>query len=129
VAGYAWGRWNYISITTTVSLASLPGARYTNLRDIKRFERIGFIDIDWKNYNFKAHLNAVKSVRPKVTVAKDIEDISELDMIISQAIELSEYAQNVIIVPKATELDGQIPKTRSVALYSWIQRFNKIWWF
>ena len=34
----------------------LPGARYTNLRDVKRFPRLGFLDIDWKNYDFSRHL-------------------------------------------------------------------------
>ncbi len=39
----------------------LPGARYTNLRDIKGFRRIGLID-DWGSYDFSllAHAMAVE---------------------------------------------------------------------
>ncbi len=36
-------------------LGWLPGARYTNLRDVRKFDQIGFLDIDWKNYNFRRH--------------------------------------------------------------------------
>jgi hypothetical protein len=42
----------------------LPGARYTNLRDIRGFDSIGLIDIEWKQYCFKRHLEAVRAVRP-----------------------------------------------------------------
>ncbi|PEE97791.1 hypothetical protein CON21_26300 [Bacillus thuringiensis] len=92
----------------------LPGARYTNLRDIKSFDKIGFIDIDWKNYDFKKHLEAVKAVNPIFTIARDIEDLNELDEILSEAAELSLYADNVLIVPKDTKMTGRfeelIPK-------------------
>ena len=39
-----------------------PGARYTNLRDVKHLPHIYFVDIDWKNYNFERHLDAVRQV-------------------------------------------------------------------
>jgi hypothetical protein len=80
------------------------GARYTNTRDIKAFKTIDFVDIDWKHYSFDKHLSAVKAYQPKLTVARDIEDISNLDLILKQAKILSDYAENIIIVPKATEL-------------------------
>jgi hypothetical protein len=86
----------------------LPGARYTNLRDIKEFDEIGLIDIDWKNYDFKAHLEAVKLVKPLLTVARDIEDITELDDIIEQAQLLNKYAKYVIVVPKDIKMIGHI---------------------
>lgn len=56
-----------------------PGARYTNLRDVRhvQFEEYGFLDIDWKNYCFDSHLAAAAKVRPFVTVARDIECISQ----------------------------------------------------
>lgn len=86
----------------------LPGARYTNLRDIKTFNQIGFIDIDWKNYNFAKHLEAVKATNPILTVARDIETHSDLDLTLEQANKLSEYCQFVIVVPKAYELGDSI---------------------
>jgi hypothetical protein len=47
------------TLRVAARLGWLPGARYTNLRDIKEFAEIGMIDIDWKNYDFRQHLNAV----------------------------------------------------------------------
>lgn len=78
----------------------LCGARYTNLRDIRRESYLGFLDIDWKNYSFRAHLEAVEEYRPILTVARDIEDVKEYRKIIKQAEKLKEYAKIVAIVPK-----------------------------
>ncbi len=86
----------------------LPGARYTNLRDIKKFERLGFLDINWENYDFNKHLQAAKSTKPMMTVAKDITDISELDRILNEAFELSQHVDEVIIVPKDLRLKDNI---------------------
>lgn len=92
----------------------LPGARYTNLRDIKEFDSIGFIDIDWKNYNFNKHLEAVKLVNPAFTVARDIEDLDEIDEILKEALELSRFSGTVLIVPKDIRMTNRfeelIPK-------------------
>lgn len=86
----------------------LPGARYTNLRDIRDFDRIGLIDIDWENYNFCNHLKAVKETCPILTVAQDIVNIEKLDEIVDQANQLSEYAKYVIVVPKDERLCGKL---------------------
>jgi hypothetical protein len=77
-----------------------PGARYTNLRDVRSFDRVGFLDIDWKNYNFKRHLRATSSTRPLLTVARDVEKTSDLPAVLDQAEALAEHADQVIIVPK-----------------------------
>lgn len=84
----------------------LPGARYTNLRDIRSYNHIGFIDIQWSNYNFVAHLEAVKKTKPLFTVAKDVINISELDNILEQASLLSLYCEKVIVVPKDIKLSS-----------------------
>lgn len=84
------------------------GARYTNLRDIKSFESVAFIDIDWKNYNFEKHLDAVRKVQPKMTVARDIENIDELDEILIEAEKLQEHCESVILVPKDKRLIDKI---------------------
>src|SRR5712664_2233736 len=78
----------------------LPGARYTNLRDLRRFEKVGFIDIEWTNYSFKRHLEAVKATRPMLTVAMDIMDPRGLPRILDQAFELSLHCGRVVVVPK-----------------------------
>ena len=69
----------------------LPGARYTNLRDVKDFDRLGLLDIDWNNYSFTKHLEAARLTKPVLTVAKDIEDESEIDEILDQAHALAEH--------------------------------------
>lgn len=80
------------------------GVKYTNLRDVKHFDTVTFIDIDWKNYNFKKHLEAVIKYRPKLTVARDIVNINDLYDILNEAETLQKYCEQVIIVPKAIEL-------------------------
>lgn len=82
----------------------LPGARYTNLRDIKDFDEIGLIDIDWENYDFKKHSEVVAAVRPRITVARDVTKIEELPQILEQAHTLAQYAERVVIVPKDLRL-------------------------
>ena len=62
-----------------------PGAPYTNLRDVKRFARLGLLDIDWKNYDFQRHLEAAKQTRPLMTVARDIKEKRALNQILDQA--------------------------------------------
>ncbi|TNF67267.1 MAG: hypothetical protein EP298_07400 [Gammaproteobacteria bacterium] len=86
----------------------LAGAKYTNLRDIKHCSQVGFIDIDWENYCFQKHINAVMKTKPLYTVAKDIVDINELDQILYEAEELSNYAENVILVPKDQKLKNKL---------------------
>jgi hypothetical protein len=78
----------------------LPGARYTNLRDIAGFDQIGLIDIDWKSYDFNRHLRAVMAARPLLTIARDIEHRSQFERTLNQAEELNCWAGTVVIVPK-----------------------------
>lgn len=78
----------------------LPGARYTNLRDIRGFDRIGLIDVDWRKYDFKKHLEAVKTTLPVVTIARDLERIEELNRTLDQASELALWSKYVVVVPK-----------------------------
>lgn len=84
----------------------LPGARYTNLRDVRRVDRLGFLDIDWRNYNFRKHLLAAQATRPLLTVARDILNIRSVRAILDEAEALARWAENVIIVPKTPALEG-----------------------
>jgi len=92
----------------------LPGARYTNLRDCKKVGGPSFLDIDWKNYNFEKHLEAVKQVRPKLTIAQDVLSQEDLPKIVDQAFELLEFSDDVAIVPKdvalSVHMEASIPK-------------------
>lgn len=91
------------------------GARYTNLRDVKHLSEVYFIDIDWKNYNFEQHLAATQKIRPKLTVARDVTDANDLASILTEAHQLNQFAETVIIVPKDTQLIAQprlgVPET------------------
>lgn len=95
---------SYRVISAAIRHGWLPGARYTNLRDVRRFDRLGFLDIDWRNYNFDRHLRAARSTRPIMTVARDIDDPTILDVVVDQARELARYCDHVIIVPKHDRL-------------------------
>ncbi|MFZ2147665.1 MAG: DUF6610 family protein [Sedimentisphaerales bacterium] len=95
-----------LSIAT--SYGWLPGARYTNLRDVRNFDRIGFLDIDWKDYSFKRHLEAAKTAQPLITVAKDIENRKEINRTLDEAWELSQYSEYVVIVPKDPDLTSAL---------------------
>ena len=87
-----------------------PAARYTNLRDVRRFDRLGFLDIDWKNYNFQQHLRAAKACKPLITVARDVEDIRDLPLILTQADELANHCFHVVLVPKDPRLEQNLEK-------------------
>lgn len=100
---------SYQVSSQAVKLGWLSGARYTNLRDIRRFDRLGFLDIDWKNYDYRKHLKAAKDTRPMLTVARDIISLNELDRILNEAFELSQWADKVIVVPKDIKLKGFLP--------------------
>jgi hypothetical protein len=93
----------------TLRLASrfgwLPGARYTNLRDIRGFDRIGMIDVEWGSaYSFGKHLEAVRSVRPIITIAQDLEHRKNLSRVLDQARQLGLWASRVVVVPKDMRL-------------------------
>jgi hypothetical protein len=88
------------------------GARYTNLRDVKGlpFEGRGFLDIDWKRYDFDRHLHAAQATRPLMTVARDVVHLRQLKAVLHEAEQLSKHAKFVIIVPKAPGFAGRIEK-------------------
>jgi hypothetical protein len=87
-----------------------PGARYTNLRDIRhvRFSGVGFLDIHWKQYCFETHLDAARRTRPYITVARDVEDQSQLGKILLEADKLAAHSTRVIIVPKDRALEDSL---------------------
>ena len=105
----------------------LPGARYTNLRDIRKCERVGFIDIDWTNYSFKRQLAAVQSTRPMLTVAMDVVKLGSLPQIIDQALELNLYCDSVIVVPKHPALKERPIVCHSQAVCTRVQCSHEVW--
>jgi hypothetical protein len=98
------------AITIAIENGWFPGARYTNLRDVKSvpFQKIGFLDIDWKNYDFSKHMEIASAINPKLTIARDVESIFELDNILMEAEQLSKYSSLVAIVPKDIKLADRL---------------------
>ncbi|GAA0556136.1 hypothetical protein GCM10009098_24990 [Rheinheimera aquimaris] len=98
------------AISIALSHGWSPGARYTNMRDVKtfRFEGVGFLDIDWKHYCFGRHLDAAQKYKPKITMARDVECIFQLDKILREAEILLKHSDQVAIVPKDTQLNGRL---------------------
>ncbi len=88
----------------------LPGARYTNLRDVRgiNFHSKGFLDIDWKNYDFRRHLLAAQQLNPLLTVARDIFRIEETAQVLNEAEQLLHHSQYVIVVPKDPRFKGRL---------------------
>jgi hypothetical protein len=86
------------------------GARYTNLRDVRGlpFRDRGFLDIDWKRYDFGRHLEAARLHSPLVTVARDVESLRDLKSVLREADELCKFSRHVVVVPKATGFAGRI---------------------
>lgn len=105
----------------------LPGARYTNLRDVRGVQGLGFLDIQWKKYDFKRHLCAAEAHRPFLTIARDIESLEELSDILEEAEKLSRFCPHVVLVPKdlrlAEIMDREIPK-RYILGYSVPTRYG-----
>jgi hypothetical protein len=86
------------------------GARYTNLRDVRHLGCLGFLDIDWQNYSFDRHLDAARTFKPLMTVARDIVDIRQPDAILNEANLLAKHSRNVVVVPKDPRLAPAIHK-------------------
>jgi len=81
------------------------GVQYTNLRNVRGVDEIGFLDIDWKAYDFKRHLEAARATRPGLTVAHDVTDEADLERVVDQASDLARFAERVVIVPKDKKLE------------------------
>jgi hypothetical protein len=86
--------------------------------------------IDWPflkdDVSFEDHLETVKRERPLLAVAPDIEDESEVNETISKADQLAEYAEIVIVVPKAVK-PSEIPDRFRVGIPAQ-ERFGGVPW-
>ena len=88
------------STSIAQNLGWLPGARYHEIRHVRKQTSVGLIDVNWKNYNFDKHLKAIQLKRPLLTVAQDIVRPDQVEMVLRQAKLLSKYVSFVVVVPK-----------------------------
>jgi hypothetical protein len=86
------------------------GARYTNLRDVRHLTNLGFLDIDWQHYSFARHLEAARTFKPLMTVARDVTDLKQLDTILEEATLLAKHSRYVVVVPKDSKLHKTLGK-------------------
>lgn len=89
-------------------MAGCLGRDTPNLRDVRRFPQLGFLDIDWRRYDFARHLETTRITRPLMTVARDIENHRDLRRTIDQAFRLLEFARYVVVVPKDPLLESRL---------------------
>ncbi len=86
--------------------------------------------VDWPfledDFDFQAHLNVVKRHNPSYAVAPDIQSPDEFDSVISQADQLDEHAETVIVVPKGVK-PNRIPSRFRVGLPAQ-DRFGGVPW-
>lgn len=78
-----------------------------------------FVDCDYENYNHAKHVGTCRQERPKYATVRDYMSESQcanagiqfysMDQILDWAIELEQYADSIIIIPKVDVLD-KIPE-------------------
>jgi len=96
------------------------------LRSVEARHRVAFVDNSFKRYDYKRHLEAVSALRPKYATVRDMMtreqcanariSYFEPSEIVDQANELSQYAENVIVIPKSTEYLDLIPSHFMIGL-------------
>ena len=62
--------------------------------------KVDFVDNNYKNYNHQIHLDMVRHCRPHLATARDIQEKSDLHQILTEAEEISQYCDFVILIPK-----------------------------
>jgi hypothetical protein len=85
----------------------------------EKWHKLTFLDLDFKNYDHSVHIEKVKKWKPKYTSVRDImtkEQCAALNIqwfdpkqILDWAEEASEYAENVIVIPKYLDAFEDIP--------------------
>lgn len=85
----------------------------------EKWHKLTFLDLDFKNYDHNAHMEKVKKYQPKYTSVRDImtkEQCAKMgiqwfdpNQIMDWAEEVTEYAENVIIIPKYLDAFEGIP--------------------
>ncbi|NER39703.1 MAG: GNAT family N-acetyltransferase [Oscillatoria sp. SIO1A7] len=71
--------------------------------DKKSKERMGFLDIDWKNPNPKAHQARVEQHKPLLACVLDVETPEQIKLAAIAAQKLIPYCGRVLVIPKCKE--------------------------
>lgn len=104
------------------SPALLGSEKANPLRKVPWYKNLpyAFVDCDWHDYDHAVHLEAVAAVRPKYATVRDYLTVEQaqragiayfsLDRILRWAEELAQYAERVIIIPKADVIEAIPPQ-------------------
>lgn len=91
-------------------------------------EKLFMVDNNWLNYDHNQHIKVVDYHRPHMATVRDIEVDTDQEKIYDQALEIFQYCDRVIVIPKAEilpkflEIPGVIlglPLDRGENVYSW----------
>lgn len=90
-------------------IAIAAGFVYGCRSDHKPNHAVRFADLNWKKPDLDQHLGFVREHRPLLAVAPDVLDLGDLSSTLRYAESLAEWADRVIIVPKAPGVMDQLP--------------------
>jgi len=87
--------------------------------DVQEAHKVQFVDNEYVNYDHQKHLDFVTAIRPKYATTRDLMSVEqcqeaeipfyEYEQVMDWAAEISEVAENVIIIPKYAKVLDKIP--------------------
>lgn len=72
---------------------------------------LAFADQDWKKPNRQAYMAALAKHRPTMASVLDLERAEQLSEVLSWAEEAAQYAERIMIIPKAHGIIARLPRT------------------
>lgn len=85
----------------------LYGARSDDIRELRCD---GLVDIDWRRYDWRRHLNAITLHRPRYAVAPDVLSLREVPRVLRLAQQIADCSARPVIVPKVPGVVRYIPR-------------------
>jgi hypothetical protein len=73
------------------------------------YEPIYFADQDWKNPKRELYTEYIKKYIPNIATVLDLEHPNQLNEVMDWANELSNYVENIIIIPKYSGAISELP--------------------
>lgn len=102
------GGGNRIATRITESMGILQGAQ---LPDVLYSTKLYFADQNWKDPNRQMYMYALEKHRPIMATVLDLEREDQLEEVLDWAKEVSQFVEQVIIIPKYSGAIKQIPES------------------
>jgi hypothetical protein len=87
------------------SVARFAGMRYGTRHDYTPYAPVWFLDIRWKNYNWREVMRKVRAWRPMMALVPDYEFPHQRDQLLRQIDDLRPFVPHICVCPK---FDGAI---------------------